>query len=400
MDAYDEDPRAARGPDGPAGARPPEKPENPRESENSETRGGPEIFESPAAPQRPEAPESPEIRANPEGPENAGRPETLRNSEDAPDRPDRLPEGERDGGSTERVADQRSLDEEPGHGPADEKPTDEKPTGHEPTGHEPEGQEPSRHELTGQEPPRHEPSGQKPPSHQPPEPAPAPVPAPAPTSGPAPRGLAALSPRYQAVAALAVAVIVVGVGVHLLMVFLSLAPQNTVSKQHGKAIDAWVFPEFEQNWKLFAPNPLQQNIAVQVRADVRMKDGSVRTTGWTDLSAQDGAAIKGNPAPSHTQQNELRRAWDFVTATHTADNRPVGMRGALSEEYLRRIAVMRLYRTDPTSRIGVVQRVQIRSCTINVPPPSWSGEQVPDKPVYRLLPWWTVSAAEAAGGVR
>ncbi|WP_435841709.1 DUF5819 family protein [Streptomyces griseofuscus] len=254
-------------------------------------------------------------------------------------------------------------------------------TGHESTGQEPTGQESTCDELTGQEP--HEP-----PSRQPP------------ALDPARRGLAALSPRYQVVAALAVAVIGVGVGVHLLMVFLSLAPQNTVSKQHGKAVEAWVFPEFEQNWKLFAPNPLQQNIAVQVRADVRMKDGSVRTTGWTDLSAQDGAAIKGNPAPSHTQQNELRRAWDFVTATHTADNRPVGMRGALAEEYLRRIAVMRLYRTDPTSRIGVIQRVQVRSCTLNVQPPSWSGEQVPDKPVYRMLPWWTVSAVEAAGGVR
>ncbi|MFH8339472.1 DUF5819 family protein [Streptomyces sp. AM6-12] len=221
-----------------------------------------------------------------------------------------------------------------------------------------------------------------------------------PRHDPARRGLAALSRRYQIVAALVVAVVGVGVGVHLLMVFLSLAPQNTVSKQHEKAVEAWVFPEFEQNWKLFAPNPLQQNIAVQVRAEVRMKDGSVRTTGWTDLSAQDGAAIEHNPAPSHTQQNELRRAWDFLTATHTADNRPVGMRGALSEQYLRRIAVMRLYRTDPTSRIGVIQRVQVRSCTINVQPPSWSGEQVSDKPLYRVLPWWTVSADEAAGGVR
>ncbi|GAA1037993.1 DUF5819 family protein [Streptomyces murinus] len=305
MDAYDEDPRAARGPDGSAGARPPEKPEAPE---------------------------------NPGGPESSGTPESSATSE----------------GSD-----------------------------HESTGQESTGQESAGHELSGQEPP-------EPPSHQ----LPATVP------DPARRGLAALSPRYQAVAALAVAVIGVGVGVHLLMVFLSLAPQNTVSKQHGKAVEAWVFPEFEQNWKLFAPNPLQQNIAVQVRADVRMKDGSVRTTGWTDLSAQDGAAIKGNPAPSHTQQNELRRAWDFVTATHTADNRPVGMRGALSEEYLRRIAVMRLYRTDPTSRTGIIQRVQVRSRTINVQPPSWSGEQVPDKPVYRMLPWWTVSAVEAAGGVR
>ncbi|MER6026500.1 DUF5819 family protein [Streptomyces sp. NPDC001851] len=218
---------------------------------------------------------------------------------------------------------------------------------------------------------------------------------------PAPRtGVAALSPRYQVAAALALAVVAVAAGVHVLMVFLSLAPANTVTKQHGKAVEQWVYPEFEQNWKLFAPNPLQQNIAVQVRAEVRMKDGSLRTTGWTDLSAQDGAAIAGNPVPSHTQQNELRRAWDFFAATHTADNRPVGMRGSLSEQYVRRIVVMRLHRTDPISRDGVIQRVQVRSSTTNVQPPAWSRERVSDKPVYRVVPWWTVPADEAAGGAR
>lgn len=222
-----------------------------------------------------------------------------------------------------------------------------------------------------------------------------------PVPPPAPRtGVAALSPRYQVAAALALAVVGVAACVHLLMVFLSLAPANTVSKQHGKAVEQWVYPEFEQNWKLFAPNPLQQNIGVQVRAEVRMKDGTLRTTGWTDLSAQDGAAIDGNPVPSHTQQNELRRAWDFFVATHTADNRAVGMRGSLSEQYVRRIVVMRLYRTDPTSRDGVIQRVQVRSSTTNVQPPAWSRERVSDKPVYRVLPWWTVTADEAAGGVR
>ncbi|MCC5477142.1 DUF5819 family protein [Streptomyces barringtoniae] len=223
----------------------------------------------------------------------------------------------------------------------------------------------------------------------------------APVPPPAPRtGVAALSPRYQVAAALALAVIGVAAGVHLLMVFLSLAPANTVTKQHGKAVEEWVFPEFEQNWKLFAPNPLQQNIAVQVRAVVRAKEGGLRTTGWTDLSAQDGAAIDGNPVPSHTQQNELRRAWDFFTATHSVDNRAVGMRGSLSEQYLRRIVVMRLYRTYPADRDGVIQRVQIRSSTSNVQPPEWSHERVSDKPVYRVLPWWTVTADEAAGGVR
>ncbi|MER6428328.1 DUF5819 family protein [Streptomyces sp900105245] len=217
----------------------------------------------------------------------------------------------------------------------------------------------------------------------------------------APRvGVAALSPRYQVGAAVALAVVAVAACVHLLMVFLSLAPANTVTKQHGKAVEDWVYPEFEQNWKLFAPNPLQQNVGVQVRAELRTNDGGVRTTGWTDLSAQDGAAIKGNPVPSHTQQNELRRAWDFFVATHTGDNRPVALRGALSEQYLRRIVVMRLYRDTPAAEGGVIQRVQVRSATTNVQPPEWSRERVSDKPVYRQLPWWSVTAEETAGGVR
>ncbi|MFE7954009.1 DUF5819 family protein [Streptomyces sp. NPDC057413] len=217
----------------------------------------------------------------------------------------------------------------------------------------------------------------------------------------APRtGVAALSPRYQIGAALALAAVAVAVCVHIGMVFLHVAPANTVSRAHGTVVDEWIYPEFEQNWKLFAPNPLQQNIAVEVRAEIRTAGGEVRTTDWYGLSAQDGRDIQGNPLPSHTQQNELRRAWDFFTASHTADNRPVGLRGTLAETYLRRIAVLRLDRAGLTGDGGTVERVQFRSRTTPVPPPRWSGEQVSLKPVLRELPWWTVSQDEARGGAR
>ncbi|MBC2905578.1 DUF5819 family protein [Streptomyces cupreus] len=215
---------------------------------------------------------------------------------------------------------------------------------------------------------------------------------------PAPRkGVAALSLRYQIAAALALAVVAVAVCVHIGMVFLHVAPSNTVSKKHGPAIEDWIYPEFEQNWKLFAPNPLQQNIAVQVRAEIREPDGGIRTTGWYDLSAHDGRDIDGNLLPSHTQQNELRRAWDFLVATHDNDNRPVGLRGDLAESYLRRIVVLRLDREDAAGPGGLVERVQIRSRTTNVRPPEWSQEQVSDKPMYRELPWWEVPEDEAEG---
>ncbi|MGW0913019.1 DUF5819 family protein [Streptomyces sp. NPDC002784] len=219
-----------------------------------------------------------------------------------------------------------------------------------------------------------------------------------PPPAPGPRtGVAALRLRYQIAAALALAVVAVAVCVHIGMVFLHVAPSNTVSKQHGSAIEDWIYPEFEQNWKLFAPNPLQQNIAVQVRAEIREPDGEMRTTGWYDLSARDGRDIDGNPLPSHTQQNELRRAWDFLLATHGSDNRPVGERGELAESYLRRIVVLRLDREDAAGPGGVVERVQLRSRTTHVRPPEWSREQVSDEPVHRELPWWEVPADEAEG---
>ncbi|MFF1693485.1 DUF5819 family protein [Streptomyces sp. NPDC058257] len=205
-------------------------------------------------------------------------------------------------------------------------------------------------------------------------------------------GLAALSPRYQVAGALAMALIAVTACVHAGMLFLHVAPSNTMTKQHGQVVDDWVYPEFEQNWKLFAPNPMQQNIAVQARAEIRTDDGTTRTTGWYDLSARDGAAIDGNLLPSHTQQNELRRAWDFYVGAHDAQNRPRGLRGELSERYIRRIVVMRVEREESMGRGATIERVQVRSRTTNVTAPEWSDEKVNTKPVLRQLSWWSVTS--------
>ncbi|MDH6225989.1 MULTISPECIES: DUF5819 family protein [Streptomyces] len=209
-----------------------------------------------------------------------------------------------------------------------------------------------------------------------------------------PTGVAALGLPGRILAAVALALVAGLACVHLGVVFLHVAPANTLSKRHAQAVDDWIYPEFEQNWKLFAPNPLQQNIAVQVRAEIRTGDGDARTVDWTDLSAEDGRAIDGNPAPSHTQQNELRRAWDFYVSSHDDENRATGPRGRLAEEYLRRIVVMRLGRTYEAE----VERIQIRSRTLQVAPPVWSGEKAESEPRYRVLPWWNVSADDVPGG--
>ncbi|MFD3934053.1 DUF5819 family protein [Streptomyces sp. NPDC058611] len=214
-------------------------------------------------------------------------------------------------------------------------------------------------------------------------------PPPQPPLPPPPRapGIAGLSTPYRVVTALALGAAAVAACSHLALVFLHVAPVNTVSREHARTVDGWIYPEFEQNWKLFAPNPLQQNIAVEVRAQVRTGGGDLVTTGWRDLSAEDGAAIRHSLLPSHTEQNELRRAWDFFTGSHDADNKPSGERGELSEEYLRRIAAARI---GPDHRDGHVLRIQLRSATRAVPAPEWSTETTDTQTYYRELPWWTV----------
>ncbi len=201
-------------------------------------------------------------------------------------------------------------------------------------------------------------------------------------------GTAGLSLTSRIVLALAVAGVAVGVAVHCAMVFLHVAPQNTLSQEHAAAVNDYIYPEFEQNWKLFAPNPLQQNSDVQARAQVRLPDGTSQITGWVDLTAMDVAAIRHNPLPSHTQQNELRRAWSFYTDSHDDQNRAVGVRGDLSEAYVRRIVA---HRFGPRLNGGVVERVQVRSATSNVAAPPWSSEKIDTRTNYRVLPWWAVS---------
>ncbi|MFH8480000.1 DUF5819 family protein [Streptomyces sp. NPDC018055] len=203
-------------------------------------------------------------------------------------------------------------------------------------------------------------------------------------------GIAGLSFGYQLVAALALSLIGLLACAQVAMVFLHVAPSNTLTKQHGKTVDDWIYPEFEQNWKLFAPNPLQQNIAVHVRAEVS-GTGGPRTTDWISLTEADAEAIRGNLFPSHVNQNELRRGWDFYLNSHDDQNKPNGLRGDLSERYIRRIAMLRLSERDLG---GTVERIQMRSATSMIAPPPWSNEKANSRPSYRVLPWWPVTPGD------
>lgn len=197
-----------------------------------------------------------------------------------------------------------------------------------------------------------------------------------------------LTPSVAVLAAAAV-VLLGAVACHLAMVFLTLAPASSVTNRYQRQINGYVQPEFGQNWQMFAPNPLAQNVAVGARVQTRGHDGARHTWDWVNLSAPHLKTMRHNPFPSHWDQNVLRRSWDFYTESHDLKEKPTnGMRSALSSEYLTRIALQYFGRTWNGERIV---GVQLASRTNAVPPPKWTGKKAPDTTAYRILPWWPVT---------
>ncbi|MFG3495799.1 DUF5819 family protein [Streptomyces sp. NPDC047928] len=178
--------------------------------------------------------------------------------------------------------------------------------------------------------------------------------------------------------------------VHVVLVFLHVAPANTISQQYGKQINAWVFPVFEQNWRLFAPDPESVNRQISARTMRTAPHGTVQVSGWFDLSGADRSTIEHNPFPSHTTQNTLRRAWSSYLETLGGDDRPRSERAVMIQRYLRNIAADRV----ADLRGGSFDAIQLRVVTQPVGPPGPAGNSraAAAAPVdTRYLPWWKVA---------
>ena len=183
--------------------------------------------------------------------------------------------------------------------------------------------------------------------------------------------------------------VVLVAALHLAATFLYNAPANPVSQRYAGPVNRWMEPLFSQNWRLFAPNPISENIEIDARASL---DPDGRLTGWVNLSAQDEAAVRGNPVPGHITENQLRNAWFQWLETHDGNGNPTGVNADVMQKYLMAIALERLGKHVGGGTIG---SVQIRAITTLIPGPGRTPAQI--APQTRTLDWWSVSQNTDAG---
>ncbi|WP_260605195.1 DUF5819 family protein [Streptomyces sp. WAC01280] len=176
--------------------------------------------------------------------------------------------------------------------------------------------------------------------------------------------------------------------VHLVMVFLHVAPSNPVSKRYSTQVNGWVYPLFEQNWRLFAPDPDSFNRQVLARTAHTDSNGTVRVGPWFDLAAVDNSAVEHHPFPSHTAQNLVRRAWSSYVETHGGSDTARSDRAVMLQKYLSNIAADRVAAHNDG---GTFEFVQLRVITLPIAAPGTAGNRPPVPVENRLLPWWKVT---------
>jgi hypothetical protein len=72
--------------------------------------------------------------------------------------------------------------------------------------------------------------------------------------------------------------------IHFGMTLAYLTPINPLKLRFARLIDGYMNPLFQQNWRLFAPEPLSDTRIIMAACRVRKEDGGTVETGWNDIT--------------------------------------------------------------------------------------------------------------------
>lgn len=109
---------------------------------------------------------------------------------------------------------------------------------------------------------------------------------------------------------------------HIFASFLWIAPPSPLRQVvPGTALTNYMIPFFGQSWSVFAPEPINGDYTLLVRAKVD-KDGKQETTDWVNATKVEISMIHYNLFPpragiqSTELASEFKGNWDALTADH------------------------------------------------------------------------------------
>lgn len=135
----------------------------------------------------------------------------------------------------------------------------------------------------------------------------------------------ARSPRRRRLIRLFVVVAAAFTVWHVLATFLWIAPPSGLRQAiPGTMLRSYMIPMFGQSWSVFAPEPINGDHRLQVRAEVADGPGQTHTTKWVDATSAELSMLQHHLTPPRgaIQSTELasryKGDWDDLTPDHKA----------------------------------------------------------------------------------
>jgi len=188
---------------------------------------------------------------------------------------------------------------------------------------------------------------------------------------------------------------------HFSMTLLYVAPRNLISARADKAINSYMLPYFDQDWRLFAPDPAKTDPHILVHAKVVDVNQQEQVTPWLDITSSELTRVRGHWFPDRVSRLSAKVAGNLTEAAERHEQfesdqqqEPANLQEAprkkLDEAFARALAT-RAARAQWGERVA---EVQIRLVGHIPPPPAFSEAQDASNPevIQHDLPWWVVDS--------
>jgi len=198
----------------------------------------------------------------------------------------------------------------------------------------------------------------------------------------APRRPEEASPAWGAAAVLLPLLVVC----HFALVIAVIVAPNAIPASAQRAVQVYLVPFFNQDWKLFSPSPDVHDYQVFARGAYRTADG-VRSTPWLDLIEAPVAAV---------QANRLSTASVRVEIVHKAALFTVRAAGPLSEVSIGRDAIADRWASIERQPASLIVLERLASAVLVEANPGLRFETVQVMVTARLVGQTDVAAAGGA----
>lgn len=167
------------------------------------------------------------------------------------------------------------------------------------------------------------------------------------------------------------AILTIIIVIHFAFTFIYLSPANSFRYKHWNQIESYMSPLFTQNWKLFAPNPVNRHENIQVRFKYTNPQGKTVHSDWKAITLPIVKALQKNHFSPNARISGFASSVSHDFVWRTGDRKKTAQRDM-------KIFVQKIIKNNPT-KFQVNGKIDLFQIRVEVNEfPRFNKRELPD----------------------